>query len=86
MSELKQKVTDSIVLLQKESANQPVREAMENFITATLAYIEELESTQSRIDTAQTCIMYDVDGGLLSHDRASIHDREVDVALVELDR
>jgi len=44
--------------------------------------LEELLDVQSRIDTAQTDVMYDVDGGLLSHNRASRHDREVDVALV----
>ena len=46
--------------------------------------IEEV-TFKDKIDKAQTCIMYDVDGGLLSHTRYSIHNREVDVALVLLD-
>ena len=46
--------------------------------------LEESLEAQSRIDTAQTAVMYDVDGGLLSHDRDSIHNKEVDVALVVL--
>ena len=46
------------------------------------AGLKQLEEFESKINKAQTAIMYDVDGGLLSPDRASRHDREVDVALV----
>ncbi len=47
--------------------------------------VKRLRDIEKRIDSAQTAIMYDVDGGLLSHNRDSIHNREVDVALVVID-
>jgi len=42
----------------------------------------DYDKLMARITTAQTDVMYDVDGGLLSHNRDSMHNREVDVALV----
>ncbi|MBL7123240.1 MAG: hypothetical protein ISS12_14775 [Candidatus Marinimicrobia bacterium] len=47
--------------------------------------VKRLRDIEKRIDSAQTAIMYDVDGGHLSSDRDSIHNREVDVALVVLE-
>ena len=48
--------------------------------------IGRIKSLEHRISSAQTMPMYDVDGGMLSENRASQHDEEFDVALVIINR
>jgi len=45
----------------------------------------ENASLKSKMDKAQTCVMYDVDAGHLSFERDSRHNREVEVLLIEVE-
>lgn len=69
-----------------KAENESIVEDLSHKKIAFDEMLDKLSALQSKIDKAQTTIMYDVDGGLLSHNRDSRYDREVTVALVDLDR